>query len=67
MKMIDMTLREYFAIHAPEPSQADINFERTKDQNSDPYNEKGKQRSMDEIKVCLRYTFADLMIKGKNY
>lgn len=61
----DISLRDYFAIHAPEPSDEKVRFEMTKDKNANPHNDSYRPRIRQrlEILVQLRYEFADEMLK----
>lgn len=63
-----MTLRDYFAIHGPEPLDVEIQLERQKDRDRNPYNESNKPplRSDREIRCELRYAYADTMLKERN-
>lgn len=62
-----MTLRDYFAIHAPKPEQSDIDLERQRDRNRNPHNDpyKPKLRSVMEIVSDLRFQFADSMLAAR--
>jgi hypothetical protein len=59
-----MGLREYFAIHAPEPREDSIANEQGIDRGRNPHNDahKPKIRSRDEIVATLRFRFADAML-----
>ena len=59
-----MTLRDYFAIRAPEPSKERLERERQSDKNRNPYNEPHKPplRSDTEIRCVLAYEYADAML-----
>lgn len=59
-----MTLRDWFATHAPEPSSDQMQIERGVDRGRNPYNEphKPKLRSDDEIKAQLAYRYADALL-----
>ena len=67
MNIPDMTLRDYFAIHAPQPSDIEINIQMV-DRTANPYNDnyKPQRRSRSEIIVDLRYAFADAMIAKRS-
>jgi hypothetical protein len=62
-----VTLRDYFAIHGPEPLDGDVEFQRQLDRNRNPYNEshKPKIRSDKEIRAALRYEYADAMLEAR--
>lgn len=62
-----MTLRDYFAIRAPEPTAERISMERTSDRNRNPYNDehRPKLRSDVEIRCDLAYEYADAMIRAR--
>ena len=62
-----MTLRDYFAIHAPEPSAEDVQRERGRDKSKNPYNEAHKPRLREdkEIRAYLRYACADAMLAAR--
>ena len=57
-----MTLRQYYAIHAPQPKQESIEDELSIDRNKDPHNEKGIRSSLLEIECYLRCKYADALI-----
>lgn len=63
-----MTLRDYFAIHSPEPSQAQIHMEASLDKGRNPYNDSYKSplRSMLQIQTQLRYQYADAMLAERS-
>lgn len=62
-----MTLRDYFAIRAPEPKAERMALERQSDHNRNPYNDahKPKLRSDVEIRCDLAYEYADAMLKAR--
>jgi len=62
-----MTLRDYFAIRAPEPTKERMDCERRCDQNRNPYNDahKPKLRSDVEIRCDLAYEYADAMLRAR--
>ena len=57
-----MSLRKYFAIHAPEPTEEDVRTEMASDRNRDPHNDRNSIRGKLQIIAALRYRFADAMI-----
>lgn len=63
-KFPGMTLRDWFASQAPEPSPERMTTERQIDRNRNPHNEahKPKIRCDDEIRACLAYRYADAML-----
>lgn len=62
-----MSLRDYFAIRAPEPTAERMTMERQRDRNRNPYNEghKPPHRSDVEIRCDLAYEYADAMIRAR--
>lgn len=64
-----MSLRDYFAIHAPEPSHTDIMHiverERLANPHNEPYHNKVRRRGVEEIRCALRYEFADAMLSAR--
>jgi len=64
-----ISLRQFLAMHAPMPSDSRMNSENTRDHNLNPHNDyyKPKLRSQLEIEACLRYEWADAMIKMESY
>lgn len=62
-----MTLRDYFATHAPAPSEDRMQTERGIDRNRNLYNEphKPKPRDDDEIRATLAYRYADAMLSAR--
>jgi hypothetical protein len=59
-----MSLRDYFAAHAPQPTDALIMMERQSDRHRNPHNDsrKPKIRTETEIIASLKYEYADAMI-----
>lgn len=59
-----MSLRDYFAAHAPEPSIEVVATERGIDRSRNPHNDSYKPplRSDPEIRAYLRYRHADAML-----
>ena len=62
-----MSLRDYFAIHAPEPSTERVTAQQTLDRGRNPHNDsyKPRLRTELEIKSDLRYSYADAMLKAR--
>jgi len=62
-----MTLRDYFAAHAPEPSEAWISVQRGIDRNRNPHNEPHKPAPRDDFQLIAEYKFAhaDAMVKAR--
>jgi hypothetical protein len=62
-----MTLRDYFAIRAPEPTAERMTMERQCDRNRNPYNEVHKPpiRSDVEIRCDLAYEYANAMLRAR--
>ena len=59
-----MTLRQWFATHAPEPSSEEVQHEMQRDINLNPYNDyhKPPRRGKLQIIAELKYAYADAMI-----
>jgi hypothetical protein len=59
-----MSLRDYFAIHAPEPDQEMIRTEQSIDRMANPHNDSYKPQLRDSltIKAQLRFRYADAML-----
>ena len=61
-----MSLRDYFAIHAPEPTNEQISSIERREQAANPHNEpyanKVRRRGRQEIICSLRYEYADAML-----
>ena len=66
-KAVDMTLVDWFATFAPEPTKEEIEYECNKDKLANPhgYDNKPKRRSVLEIKCQLRYEYARAMMTCK--
>lgn len=62
-----MTLRDYFAIRAPEPAQHEIESEARSDMLANPHGEHNKppRRSANRIRADLRYEYADAMLRSR--
>lgn len=62
-----VSMRDYFAIRAPEPTKETMDMERLRDRNRNPYNDSYKPpiRSDMEIRCALAYEYADAMIKAR--
>lgn len=65
-----MSLRDYFAIHAPEPSKEAVSLvmrmEQMQNPHNEPYHNKVQRRSEREIVCALRYEFADAMLAERS-
>lgn len=63
-----LTLRDWFATFAPRPERAMIEMHMKFDQNRNPHNDSHKPplRSKTEIIACLRYEYADAMIRARS-
>ena len=61
-----MSLRQWYATHAPCPTEGDIDFQHKLDRSRNPHNEPRKPpiRSKIEIIADLAFEFADAMIKA---
>lgn len=62
-----ISLRDYFAAHAPEPTDAQIKFVSTAEAAANPhgYEDKPTRHSHREIVAMLRYQWADDMIAAR--
>lgn len=64
-----MSLRDYFAIHGPQPMRDDvlrvIERQRLANPHNEPYANKVKRQSEEEIVCALRYQFADAMLAAR--
>lgn len=64
-----MTLRDYFAIHAPEPDVEAIRLQQDIDRSRNPHNDgppKPRIRDGYEIRSALRYRYADAMLAERS-
>lgn len=63
----EVSLRDFFAAHAPRPSDAEIDLEKHRDRNANPYNEhhKPRPRATREIIADLCFEYADAMLKAR--
>lgn len=65
-----MTLRDYFAAHAPEPPKEQIEMVMRREQAANPHNEpyhnKVRRRDELEIRCALRYAYADAMLAERS-
>lgn len=63
-----LSLRDYFAAHAPEPSLEAIRFELERDRMRNPHNDSYKPpiRGQSEIVAYLKYRYADAMLTERN-
>jgi len=63
-----MTLRDYFAVRAPEPTKDEIDLILRMEQQANPHGDsyKPRRRGVEEIKCALRYRFADAMLKARD-
>ena len=66
-QMNGMSLRDWFAAHAPEPSESEIDRAYKLDKMRNPYNEphKPKLRSDLEIRAAHRFAYADAMLAAR--
>jgi len=62
-----MSLRDWFAAHAPTPERETIDQQRQADKSRNPYNEPGrpKLRSVAQIVADLAYEYADAMMEAR--
>jgi len=67
VKAVDMTLLDYFAIHAPEPDKNDVSYHMGQDRLRNPHNDtyKPRRRSESEIICHLRYEYAREMMEAR--
>lgn len=63
-----MTLRDWFATHAPAPRQEEIEFQYNLDRSRNPHNypNKPKLRDRHEIIAFLAYRYADAMLAARS-
>lgn len=63
-----MSLRDYFAIHGPEPRKEDIEFVMNREKAANPHgdNYKPRRRGWNEIRIALRWEFADAMLAQRS-
>jgi hypothetical protein len=63
-----LTVRDYFAIHGPAPTRAQIEAVADRERYTNPENDPAlpTQRSWQEIDCALRYAFADAMIAERS-
>lgn len=63
-----MTLRDYFAGQASEPTDEWLDIMQNFDRNRNPYNEGHKPRPRSYFELCAdwRYQYADAMIAARN-
>ena len=61
---LPVDLRDYFAIHAPEPIDEDIATQQRYDRGRNPHNDSYKPplRSREQIIAYLRYCYADALL-----
>lgn len=62
-----MTLRDWFATHAPEPTTERMATERGIDRGRNPHNDSHKPplRDTDQIRAELAYRYADAMLAAR--
>lgn len=62
-----MTLRDYFAIHAPSPEPWWLELNRQRDRSRNPHNDSYKPpiRSEMELNTSWRYEYADAMLAAR--
>jgi len=65
--LLGMTLRDYFATHAPHPTDQDIAMEMNYDRVRNPHNDSYKPNIRDKLEIiaALRYRYADAMLKQR--
>jgi len=63
----NMTPRDWFAVHAPEPGDNHMATERGLDRSRNPYNEPHKPalRTDEQIRAQLAYRYADAMLEAR--
>ena len=57
-----MSLRDWFATFAPEPSEEDYKFAFEQDRIKDPHNDRGQRRDRKQIRAQFKFSHADAMI-----
>ena len=59
-----MTLRDYLAAHAPEPSLDWLRLQMAHDKSMNPYNDSYKPPIRTEVELCAeyKYQYADAML-----
>lgn len=62
-----MTLRDWFATHAPEPTETQMQNQRSYDRGRNPHNDSYKPplRSDNQIRAQLAYQYADAMLSAR--
>jgi hypothetical protein len=65
---LPVSLRDWFAGQAPEPTKDDIHTQLELDRFRNPHNDSYKpaRRSVLEIECALRYKWADAMLAARN-
>jgi hypothetical protein len=64
-----MSLRDYFAAHAPQPTDNEIGSQQSIDRSRNPHNDgppKPQLRSREQVIAFLRYQYADAMLKERS-
>lgn len=63
-----MTLRDWFAGQAPDPSEEWVSSQRHMDRSRNPYNEAHKPRLREDVEIRAQYRFAyaDAMIAARD-
>lgn len=66
-RLFGMSLRDWFATHAPEPSEMRMANERAVDRSRNPHNDsyKPQPRSDELIRAQLAYRHADAMLAAR--
>lgn len=66
---VGMSLRDYFAAHAPLPEpgeiEAQFKYDQARNPHNEPYHNKPKRRSRAEIIADLAYAHADALLKAR--
>ena len=64
----ELTLRDKFALHAPEVTTSWIDMKMQQEKNLNPHNDSYKpiRHGPDELRVIWRFQWADMMIKYRN-
>jgi len=61
-----MTLRDWFATFAPEPSAIQIAIEQERDRIANRHRDKPQQRTDEEVAADIKFAYADAMLARRN-
>lgn len=67
VKFSGMSMRDWFATHAPQPLEADIIRMMGRDRQANPHNDYEKPPIRDRVQIIcdLNYEYADAMIEAR--